>query len=323
VAHKPSRPRQDPHPLGPTLDPRLRMLVEAVECSPAAMLVTGRDGVIQYVNPSFTRLTGYTPAEALGQTPRLLKGGFLTPDFYAEFWRALQTGEPWHGVFHNRRKTGEDYWELAAISSIKDASGAITHYVGVKEDITQLKQSHEQASHRALHDPLTGLPNRDLFQEHLTKAIDRAQRTQGGLAVLFLDLDGFKAVNDTLGHVAGDVVLCMMARRIQACLRASDLVARLGGDEFTVLLEAIPEPAPALKIVRLILKELGRPCELGTATVTLGASVGIARYPCAGLTAEQLVAAADAAMYQAKRGGKHTFRLAKAGKASPWSSVHR
>jgi diguanylate cyclase (GGDEF)-like protein/PAS domain S-box-containing protein len=287
------------------------MLVEAVECSPSAMFVTGRDGVIQYVNRSFTQLTGYTPAEALGQTPRLLKGGFLTPDFYTDFWRALATGEPWHGVFHNRRKSGEPYWELTSISSIKDAAGAITHFVAVKEDITELKHSHEELSRRALHDPLTGLPNRDLFQEHLAKALDRARRAQGGLAVFFLDLDGFKAVNDNLGHVAGDVVLCMLASRIQACVRASDLVARMGGDEFTILMEGVPEPGPALKVVRLILRELGRPCELGAATVTLGASVGIALYPSGGQTAEALVAAADGAMYQVKREGKHGFRLAE------------
>jgi len=310
MPRKPSKPRRTPHPAGPLLDSRLRMLAEAVAFSPSAMLVTDRDGVIQYVNQSFTQLTGYTPAEAVGQTPRILKGGYLSPDFYADFWRALETGAPWHGVFHNRRKSGEAYWELAAISSIKDASGAITHYVGVKEDITELKASHEQLSHRALHDPLTGLPNRDLFQEHLAKAIDRARRTQGGLAVLFLDLDGFKAVNDGLGHVAGDVVLCMLAGRIQACVRASDLVARMGGDEFTILMEAVPEPDPAVRIVRLILEELARPCQLGTTNVTLGASVGIAVYPSGGQTAEQLVEAADAAMYRAKREGGHTFRLA-------------
>jgi diguanylate cyclase (GGDEF)-like protein/PAS domain S-box-containing protein len=295
------------------LEKRLHILIKAVEQSPISILVTDSQGLIEYVNPKFTKLTGYALADVLGKTPRVLKGGFLSPEFYEDLWRTIKGGQEWHGVFHNRTKDGSLLWELASISPIRDKAGVITHFVGVKEDITELKRLQERTSYLAHHDPLTSLPNRLLFFDQLKHALTLARRREAAFAVLYLDLDGFKAVNDSLGHEAGDTLLAAMATRILDSVRSSDTVARMGGDEFTVLLEDLGDRAHAAEVAQLILDKVGAPCLIGATVLTLGASIGISFFPGDGEDADQLLSAADAAMYVAKRGGKGGYRFASEG----------
>jgi diguanylate cyclase (GGDEF)-like protein/PAS domain S-box-containing protein len=292
------------------LEKRLRILIKAVEQSPISILVTDSQGLIEYVNPKFSKLTGYTLADLVGQTPRVLKGGFLSPEFYQDLWRTIKAGEEWHGIFHNRTKDGSLVWELASISPIRDKAGVITHFVGVKEDITELKRLQDRTSYLAHHDPLTSLPNRLLFFDQLKHALTLARRRETPFAVLYLDLDGFKAVNDTLGHEAGDTLLAAMAARITDSVRSSDTVARMGGDEFTILLEDLGDRAHAAEVAQLILDKVAEPCLVGATVLTLGASLGISFFPGDGENADELLSAADAAMYAAKRGGKGGFRFA-------------
>ena len=235
----------DPHPV--TLDAlglkasedKLRMLAKAVEQSPVSVVITDPRGVILYVNPKFTKLMGYTAEEAIGKTPRIIKGEFLTREFYRDMWEVILSGQEWHGVFHNRTKSGELVWEAASISPIRDEDGNVTHFVGVKEDITELKRLQDELAHQASHDPLTGLPNRLLFNDRLHQALVQARRRDTAVALLYLDLNGFKPINDTFGHEAGDLLLIEVGRRLQGCVREADTVARMGGDEFTVLLHDI------------------------------------------------------------------------------------
>jgi diguanylate cyclase (GGDEF)-like protein/PAS domain S-box-containing protein len=264
-------------------------------------------GVIEYVNPKFTKLMGYTSEEALGQTPRIIKGNFLSREFYQELWQKILSGEEWHGVFNNRTKAGDLVWEVASISPIRDEAGTITHFVGVKEDITEIKHLQEKLEHLAQHDQLTGLPNRFLFRDRLEQALLHARRRNASFALLYLDLDGFKGVNDALGHEAGDAVLTEAGRRMAACVRASDTVARMGGDEFTVLLEDMDAPSKVERLAQVLVEALGTPFTVAGEVCAIGASVGIAIYPQHGDTADALLSAADAAMYQIKQGGRSGY----------------
>ena len=190
---------------------KVRILIKAVEQSPVSILVTDFEGRIEYVNPKFCQVSGYALEEVIGLTPRILKGGFIAPELYQELWATIRAGREWHGVFHNRTKSGQLIWELASISPIRDEQGAITHFVGVKEDITELKRLQEQLDQQAHHDPLTGLANRSLFYDRLNYSLALAKRRKSGFAVLYLDLDGFKGVNDAFGHERGDTLLTLVA----------------------------------------------------------------------------------------------------------------
>jgi diguanylate cyclase (GGDEF)-like protein/PAS domain S-box-containing protein len=289
------------------IESRLRILVKAVEQSPVSIIVTDKEGIIEYVNPKFTKTTGYSMEEVLGLTPRILKGGFLTDEFYRDLWRTILAGEEWHGVFHNRTKTGEMVWELASISPIRDDEGAVTHFVSVKEDFTEIKRLQDRMDHLAHHDQLTGLPNRTLFYDRLKQAQTQAKRRGQGLALLYLDLDGFKAVNDSHGHEQGDRLLQSVAQRLTACVRESDTVARMGGDEFTVLLPDLPGREAAERIANLIIEFIARPFIHEGVTSTVGVSIGISFYPQDGEDPDDLLLRADAAMYRVKHDGKNGF----------------
>jgi len=293
-----------------TAQEHLPILIKAVEQSPVSVIITDPRGVIQYVNPKFTRLMGYTPEEAVGQTPRIIKGGFLTREFYQEMWDTINAGQEWHGLFHNRTKDGRLVWELASISPILDETGAITHFVGVKEDMTTLKELQDQMAHLAHHDQLTGLPNRFLFHDRLAQALASARRRGVGFALLYLDLDGFKPVNDQFGHEAGDALLIAVGDRLLRCVRAADTVARMGGDEFTVLLPEIDEPAHIRRVVELIMRSLEEPFAVGEGECRIGLSIGIARYPQDGDTSDGLLSRADTAMYEVKTAGPGGYRFA-------------
>jgi diguanylate cyclase (GGDEF)-like protein/PAS domain S-box-containing protein len=289
------------------IESRLRILVKAVEQSPVSIIVTDNEGIIEYVNPKFCKVTGYTLEEVLGQTPRILKGGFLTADFYRDLWRTILAGEEWHGVFHNRTKSGEMVWELASISPIRDEDGTITHFVSVKEDFTEIKRLQDQMDNLAHHDQLTGLPNRTLFYDRLKHAQALAKRREKGFALFYMDLDGFKAVNDTHGHEVGDHLLRAVGQRITECVRESDTVARIGGDEFTVLLSDLQSRDTAASIARLIIESLTRPFQFGEVTCGIGVSIGIALYPQDGEESDRLISCADAAMYRVKNAGRNNF----------------
>jgi diguanylate cyclase (GGDEF)-like protein/PAS domain S-box-containing protein len=288
----------------------LRKLSTAVEHSPASIVVTDCKGGIEYVNPAFCRLTGYSPEEALGQNTSLIKGYEQPAEHFKEMWNTILAGREWRGEFHNKRKDGSLFWELASISPILNEQGEITNFVGVKENITERKELLEYLDQMAHYDELTGLPNRALFFDRLGCLESLSRREGRHFALLFIDLDGFKGVNDRHGHDAGDAVLRETAARLRASIRASDTAARMGGDEFTVILGNLSREADISLIARKILQALSAPISLpGGLNCSIGASIGISLYPEDAQDVETLVSSADTAMYEVKREGKNGYRF--------------
>ena len=274
------------------------------------IMVVDAGGKIVSVNRAFCDITGYSETEFLMGGVALLKSGRQGPEFYKEMWRTIHEKGHWQGELWNRRKNGEIYPEWLTISDVRDDNGAIVNYVGVFSDITRLKESERRMQHIAHHDPLTDLPNRLLLSEFLDQAITRGQRSAATGAVLFLDLDRFKNVNDSFGHAAGDELLTLAVRRLQAQLRATDLLSRHGGDEFVAVLEDLAHPEDAGRVAEKLIAALSEtPFALSCAPeIFLGASVGISLFPTDGETAAQLIQYADAALYDAKAHGRGTFR---------------
>ncbi|MGD9849476.1 MAG: diguanylate cyclase [Desulfuromonas sp.] len=289
---------------------QFRMLSAAVEHSPASIVITNARGTIEYVNPAFCRLTGYSVAEALGQNPRILKAGDQTAEFYREMWETVQRGDEWRGEFHNQRKDGSFFWEMASISSIKDSSGVISHFVAVKDDITERKQLRDQLEQMAQFDTLTGLPNRRMLLDQLGQMVALSRRNNQRFALLFIDLDGFKHINDSYGHEAGDRVLKTVAARLAACIRISDIAGRMGGDEFTVILSTLTRYEDAGQVAEKVLEALHRPISLPNgAQDCVGSSIGISVFPDDAQDGDGLLASADDAMYDVKRSGKNGYRF--------------
>jgi diguanylate cyclase (GGDEF)-like protein/PAS domain S-box-containing protein len=264
--------------------------------------ITDLRGRYLAVNAAFSRITEYSEEEVVGQLPSLLGSGRHTPDFYQAMWRSLnETGE-WQGEIWNRRKGGEVYLEWLSISTVRDAEGQAHRRVAVYTDLSRIRHARTELEHLAHCDALTDLPNRLLLHSRLKHALDRAHRNRTEVAVLYMDLDGFKEVNDTLGHAAGDQVLQQVARRLSARLREADTISRLGGDEFVVLLEDQHVTEPALQVARTIIDQVGQPMTLDNGhRVQVGASIGISRFPDHGHEMATLLAKADAAMYAAKQ----------------------
>ena len=281
----------------------LRQADQIIRSTTDGVMVTGTDGTIVAVNAAFTRITGFSEDEVLGRTPAILRSGRHDDTFYREMWASLEAAGRWQGELWNRRRDGTVYPEWLSITGIRDPDGDVTHYVGVFSDLTVAK-SRERLHHQAHHDPLTGLPNRSLLSDRLEQAIARSARGDGGVAVLFFDLDGFKAVNDRLGHGAGDRVLREVAARAAGVLRGSDTLARIGGDEFVVVLEGVGSREVAREAAEGIRAVIGAPVTADGEVFDIRASVGIALYPEDGHDADALVVAADLAMYAAKRGGR-------------------
>jgi diguanylate cyclase (GGDEF)-like protein/PAS domain S-box-containing protein len=273
---------------------------------PESVLVTNAKGNIEFVNPAFTKVTGYLPEEVIGQNPRILKSGRQDPHFYQTMWEAIAKDNHWQGEIWNRRKNGEVYPEWLSISAVRNEKNEIINYVGLFTDITLQKISENTLQHLAHHDSLTGLPNRILFFDRLNQAIAQADRTKDLIALLYIDLDHFKPINDSLGHAAGDLLLTRVAQRIQKCIRKGDTLARLGGDEFAVVLMDITDFPNAEKITLKILNSLSKPFRLRSKLDSyVTASIGISVYPFDGQRAEQLLVSSDRAMYQAKMRGKN------------------
>jgi len=285
----------------------LRVAAIAFE-SQEAMVITDADSVILQINRAFTESTGYTAAEAVGQKVNLLKSGRNNEAFYAAMWESIERTGAWQGEIWNRRKNGEIYPNWLIITAVKGEDGVVTHYVGSHNDISERKSAEEEIKHLAFYDPLTQLPNRRLLLERLKHGIEIERREGKQLALLMLDLDRFKLVNDSLGHLAGDELLQQVAARITARLRDVDMVARLGGDEFVVLLEDIAHPQDAARVAEEIISDLNKPFQLSLSDeVRIGASIGISLYPQHGDNLEILMDHADAALYQAKDQGRNRF----------------
>ncbi|MCU0070110.1 diguanylate cyclase [Pseudomonas koreensis] len=273
------------------------------------VIITDRLGKITKVNPAFTAMTGYTESEVLGQNPSLWSSGRQSSDFYADMWQSLKEEGQWKGKLWNRKKSGDLYLESLAITAISGLNESELHYAAVCSDITKQHAEQEFQGYLATHDPLTDLPNRLLFRERLTQAIARGQRSGAKVAILFLDLDHFKEINDRLGHPVGDGTLTTIASRLKACLRDVDTVARLGGDEFAIVLEDIHQLEQIAPITRKLLLSVGEPILVDEHWVSVTPSIGVSIYPEHGKTPELLVKCADQAMYEAKEAGKNAVRF--------------
>jgi len=287
---------------------QLRKLSLAVDQSPASIVITDLDARIEYVNDTFVRSTGYSREEVIGQTPRILKSGKTPPDTYKELWAHLLRGEEWRGELFNRRKDGSEFVESTLIYPVHQADGSVTHYLAVKEDISAKLDAEQRIHDLAYFDQLTGLANRRLLQERLQYALNLAQRRGESLALLLLDLDNFKSINDSLGHSCGDQVLVEVAQRISLSVREEDTVARMGGDEFVILLTGADEHAAA-RIAAKLLSTVSAPCTIDGRQLMITPSIGITLYPHDGEAMETLLQNADTAMYRVKQSSHNDFRF--------------
>ncbi|HJV51285.1 MAG TPA: PAS domain S-box protein [Noviherbaspirillum sp.] len=284
-----------------------RLAASVFKSSHDGILITDADGIIVEVNRAFSELTGYLRTEVVGRSARLLNSGHHDADFFQRMFQTAAEQEFWRGEIWTRTKDGAINVVLMTVSAVRDLAGKLTQYVGVFTDITQKKESEQRLERLAHYDALTGMPNRSLFRDRLQQAVRKSHRHGQILALFFLDLDHFKEVNDTLGHVAGDALLVEAARRIASCVRESDTVARLGGDEFTVLVPELESRETAERLARDMIGALAAPFTLGTETASVSASIGIALYPGDADDAESLTIAADQAMYDAKARGRNGF----------------
>ena len=288
---------------------RLTLAARVLEDTHEAVVITDRDARILEVNPAFCRITGYGASEILGSKAGFWKSDHHDAAFYARLWQEVRTKGHWQGEIWNRRRSGDVFPAWETISAVSNDSDEITHYVSVFSDISELVESRSRLQHLAQHDPLTELPNRLLFQDRLEHALERARREQRLLAVLFLDLDRFKHINDSLGHATGDRLLVEVARRLLGTVRAGDTVARMGGDEFIVLMEELRHEEDAAHLARKLLQTLAAPYRLESNEFFVTSSIGISLYPRDAADAQTLVRNADAAMYRAKAQGRNVYEF--------------
>jgi diguanylate cyclase (GGDEF)-like protein/PAS domain S-box-containing protein len=288
---------------------QLHLLASVFRHSSEALLITDKDNAIIEVNPAFTRLTGYSADEVRGRNPRLLASGHTTPEQYRQIWQSINEQGAWLGEIWDRRKDGSIYPKLLNISVVRDAAGAITHHIAAFSDISAQKAAEEKIRHLAHHDTLTGLPNRFMLEGRLEQALATARRTGERLAVMFIDLDRFKVINDTLGHQTGDGLLIEVARRLRDSVRESDVVARLGGDEFVVVLTGGGAELAAAHVAAKILASVAEPCRIAGHELTTTPSIGIAVFPGDGDSVEALMKNADVAMYHAKAQGRANYQF--------------
>jgi diguanylate cyclase (GGDEF)-like protein/PAS domain S-box-containing protein len=297
----------------------LHKLSCAVEQTSAAVMITSLRGIIEWVNSAAVVSTGYSAQELVGQNPRMLQSGLVPDETYRQMWVELSRGSTWRGELQNRRKGGPVYWVLAVISPIKDLHGTTTHYLSLEEDITARKNMEEELRLAARTDRLTGLPNRALLCDRLQQSIHRAKRLKDyGFALLFIDFDHFKVINDSLGHETGDILLTEISKRLRDGVRAMDSVsrparestaARLGGDEFVILLDGVRDQSDVVAIAERLLSSLAEPYLLADREVFSTASMGIVTSNVAGSSAEEILRDADTAMYEAKLAGRSRYKL--------------
>lgn len=285
----------------------LRLQASIFEHSDESIMITGPDRRILSVNPAFTRMTGYTAEEAVGRLPHFLRSARHPLHFYEEIWQHVERDGGWHGEVWTRRKSGEDFPSWASLSLVRNRDGRICNYFSIFTDISERKRAEERIHHLAYYDSLTGLPNRALLFKLVDQALAAARRNRRHGALLFIDLNRFKTINDTLGHSVGDRLLQQVAERLRNVVRAEDVVARLGGDEFVVALFDIARREHAAMVAQKLIAALETPFLLDGRELTIGAAIGISLYPRDGLDAETLLRMADIAMYRCKESGREGY----------------
>lgn len=288
---------------------RLRQAAVVFDCTREGVLVSDHNGVIVHVNPALVKITGYAPEEVLGQRPNMFKSGHHGPEFYQAVFESLEKTGEWHGEIWNRRKSGEIYPQWQTIRAVRDNKHQITHYVAVFSDISAIKNTQSELMRLAHHDPLTDLPNRLLFTDRAEQALAYAQRHKSGCALLMIDLDHFKIINDSMGHNVGDLLLKAVGERLTAVFGKGFTVARLGGDEFAVLVENCTQVAQAAGFAQQVLEVMKGAFIIETHQLFISASVGISLYPNDALNAEQLLRNADSALFKAKSAGREGYAL--------------
>ncbi|AKA27327.1 phosphodiesterase DibA [Pseudomonas chlororaphis] len=288
---------------------RLRQAAAVFDCTREGVLVSDRRGKIVHVNRAFMEITGYQREEVLGRQPSMFKSGHHSADFYQAMFDSLEATGEWSGEIWNRRKCGEIYPQWQTIRAIQDDDGELSHYVAVFSDISAIKDSEHELAHLAHHDPLTDLPNRLLFTDRAEQALASAQIHKRGCALLMVDLDHFKMINDSLGHNVGDRLLKAVAVRLQGMFGPGITLARLGGDEFAVLVESCAQPGQAAVLAQRIIDGLKQPFLMDENQLFINASIGISLFPSDALSAEQLLRNADTALFKAKSAGRDSYAL--------------
>lgn len=285
-----------------------RKLSMVVEQNPSLVLISNTNGEIEYVNPRFCEITGFGYDEVIGKSPRILKSGYTPIEQYSRLWQTILEGKQWNGEMCNRKKNGELFWVYTSISAIKGKLGEVTHFIAVMEDVTVRKEYEKKIEHQANYDILTDLPNRVLAYDRLLQAITRAQRQHTAVAVMYLDLDKFKLINDTLGHSCGDELLVEVSKRLRSTLRESDTVARLSSDEFVIILPDLEFSSYADIVARKILDMFAAPFVLANHEVFVTIAIGVSVFPHDGDEVDVLMRNADAAMNKAKSEQRNTVR---------------
>jgi diguanylate cyclase (GGDEF)-like protein/PAS domain S-box-containing protein len=288
---------------------RLRQAAAVFDCTREGVLVSDRQGLIVHVNRAFMEITGYQREEVLGRLPSMFKSGHHPPTFYEAMFQSLNSTGEWSGEIWNRRKSGEIYPQWQTIRAIQDDQGELSQYVAVFSDISAIKDSEHELAHLAHHDPLTDLPNRLLFTDRAEQALASAQIHKRGCALLLIDLDHFKIINDSLGHNVGDQLLKAVAERLKGLFGPGITLARLGGDEFAVLAESCPQLMQAAALAQRIIDGLKEPFRFGAHQLFINASIGISLFPSDALSAEQLLRNADSALFKAKSAGREGYAL--------------
>ncbi|MBN3861142.1 EAL domain-containing protein [Pseudomonas frederiksbergensis] len=288
---------------------RLRQAAAVFDCTREGVLVTNSKGLIVHVNRAFMEITGYQCEEVLGQRPSMFKSGHHPPGFYQAMFVTLESLGEWSGEIWNRRKSGEIYPQWQTIRLVHDEQGRLSQYVAVFSDISAIKNSEDELTRLAHHDPLTDLPNRLLFTDRAGQAVASAQVHKRGCALLMIDLDHFKLINDSLGHSVGDQLLKAVAERLKALFGPGITLARLSGDEFAVLAENCPQPGHAAALAQRVIDGLKEPFQIDGHSLFINASVGISLFPSDALSAEQLLRNADSALFKAKSAGRDGYAL--------------
>ncbi|MFA6016198.1 MAG: diguanylate cyclase [Gallionellaceae bacterium] len=288
---------------------RLELFGKMFQGSGEAILITNADRQIMAVNPAFTEITGYSADEVIGKNPKLLSSGKQNKDFYRTMWACLDEVGQWQGEIWNRRKSGEIYPEWLSIGVVKNIRSEVINYISLFSDITERKAAQQKIEFLAHYDSLTKLPNRALFADRLKLALLHASRNQSKVALLFLDLDKFKMINDTMGHLAGDLLLQSVANRLKGCVRESDTICRQGGDEFMILLPDVESVAAVENVAQKVILAMVEPHQIEGQNLVITFSVGISVFPDNAQDSEAMIKCADDAMYRAKERGRNNFQF--------------
>lgn len=287
----------------------LRKLSTAIEQSVSSIVITNIDGTTEYVNPQFHKTTGYTADEVIGRKFNFTKSGETPKAIYADLWNTIKNGQVWHGELCNKKKNGEMYWDLVSISPVRNKQGEISHFISIQHDITERKELEQRLNFMAYHDELTELPNRTLLADRFDYLVNQARRSDNKLALLLLDLDRFKFVNDSLGHSIGDQLLLNVSKRLKSCSRDIDTIARYGGDEFVILADGFSGPEVITNIAKRITEIINEPMTIDGHVFHISTSIGISIWPDDGTNMDTLMRQADTAMYHAKKLGGDGFQF--------------